>query len=73
MTKYKGRTRSAFVLVLRELGIFFKGAALNIFSPEFLTVFIPLLVLWELLPRLGVVPRTLVPPLSSVAAEFPIT
>ena len=71
MTKYKtGRTRSAFILVLRELSIFFKGAALNIFSPEFLMVFIPVLALWELLPRLGVVPRTLVPPVSDVAVEF---
>ena len=70
MTKYKGRTRSALILVLRELGIFFKGAALNIFSPEFLVVFIPLLTLWEILPRLGIVPRTLVPPVSDVAVEF---
>ena len=70
MSKYKGRTRSALILVLRELGIFFKGAALNIFSPEFLVVFIPLLTLWEILPRLGIVPRTLVPPVSDVAVEF---
>ena len=71
MIKYKtGGTRSAFIIVLREIGLFFKGAALNIFSPEFLTVFIPLLALWELLPRLGVVPRTLVPPISDVAVMF---
>jgi ABC-type nitrate/sulfonate/bicarbonate transport system permease component len=69
--KYEIRgARSTFRLVLRELGYFFKGAALNIFSPEFLVVFIPLLGVWELLPRLGVVPRTLVPPLSDVAVAF---
>ena len=70
-SKYEVRgARSAFRLVLRELGYFFKGAALNIFSPEFLVVFIPLLGLWELLPHLGVVPRTLVPPISDVAVAF---
>lgn len=61
------KTRGAFLLALREMGYFFRGAALNLFSPEFLAVFIPLLGLWELLPRLGVVPRTLVPALSDVA------
>ena len=71
MNKYKIRgARSAFRLALRELGYFFKGAALNIFSPEFLTVLIPLVGLWELLPRLGVLPRTLVPPPSDVAVTF---
>ena len=69
--KYEIRgARSTFRLVLRELGYFFKGAALNIFSPEFLVVFIPLLGVWELLPRLDVVPRTLVPPISDVAVAF---
>ncbi|MDR0233357.1 MAG: ABC transporter permease [Zoogloeaceae bacterium] len=69
--KYEKRgSRSAFILALRELGYFFKGAALNIFSPEFLVVFIPLLGLWELLPRLGVVPPTLIPPISDVAVTF---
>ena len=71
MNKYKRKgTRGAFRLILRELGYFFKGAALNIFSPEFLMVFIPLLGLWELLPRLNLMPRTLAPPLSEVAMTF---
>ncbi|MCL2052615.1 MAG: ABC transporter permease [Lachnospiraceae bacterium] len=71
MNKYKIRSvRGGFVTVLREIGYFFKGAALNIFSREFLIVFIPLLILWELLPRLGFVPRTLVPPISDVAVTF---
>jgi len=70
-SKYEVRSaRNAFRLILRELGYFFKGAALNIFSPEFLVVFIPLLGLWEALPRLDVVPRTLVPPPSDVAVAF---
>ena len=70
MNKYKKAPGSVFLAVFRELGYFFKGAALGIFSPEFLIVFIPLLGLWELLPRLDIVPRTLVPPLSDVAITF---
>jgi len=71
MNKYETRgVRNTFRLALRELGYFLKGAALNIFSPEFITVLIPLLALWELLPRFGVLPRTLVPPLSDVAVTF---
>jgi ABC-type nitrate/sulfonate/bicarbonate transport system permease component len=72
MDKFVKRgARSAFLVALRELGYIFKGAALNIFSPAFLAVFIPLLGLWELLPRL-LVPdrRSLVPPLSDVAVAF---
>jgi ABC-type nitrate/sulfonate/bicarbonate transport system permease component len=66
--KYETRSiRKAIHLALRELGYFLKGAVLNIFSLEFITVLIPLLALWELLPRFGVVPRTLVPPISDVA------
>lgn len=57
-------------LILRELGYFFKGAALNLFSREFIAVFIPLLGLWELLPRLGVVSDKLLHPLSAVAVAF---
>ncbi|MDR2825764.1 MAG: ABC transporter permease [Deltaproteobacteria bacterium] len=57
-------------LILREAGYFFKNALGSIFSLEFLTILIPLLALWELLPRLGVLPRTLVPPPSDVAAAF---
>jgi ABC-type nitrate/sulfonate/bicarbonate transport system permease component len=57
-------------LVLRELGYFLKNALGSIFSWEFLSVFVPLLVLWELLPRWGVVPKVLVPPLSTVAVTF---
>lgn len=59
-----------WTLAVRELGIFFRGAFGSIFTREFLTVLIPLLILWETLPRLGVVPRTLVPPPSTVAVTF---
>ncbi|GHV45571.1 ABC transporter permease [Synergistales bacterium] len=67
MTHYETR---GVRLVFRELGYFFKNALGSIFSLEFITVLIPLLLIWELLPRLGVVPSTLVPPLSTVAATF---
>jgi ABC-type nitrate/sulfonate/bicarbonate transport system permease component len=53
-------------LVLRETGFFFRNAFGSIFSPEFMVVFVPALALWEILPRAGVVPSTLVPPLSTV-------
>ena len=62
--------RGMIRLALRELGYFFKGAALNIFSREFIVVFIPLLGLWELLPRLGIVQSSLIPPLSEVAVTM---
>ncbi|MDR2178775.1 MAG: ABC transporter permease [Synergistaceae bacterium] len=57
-------------LALRETGYFVKNALSSVFSWDFLTVFVPLLAVWELLPRWGVVPRTLVPPLSTVAVTF---
>lgn len=57
-------------LVLRELTAFFKGALGSIFSLEFATVAIPLLIAWEVLPCTGLVPPTLVPPPSRVAVTF---
>lgn len=57
---------STFLYFLRDLGKFFKGALLNIFNPAFLCVLIPLLLLWEFLPRFGVLDRNLVHPFSSV-------
>lgn len=59
-----------FRFLLRELGYFLKNALGSIFSFEFIIILIPLLVLWELLPRTQLVPRTLIPTLSDVAAEF---
>jgi ABC-type nitrate/sulfonate/bicarbonate transport system permease component len=57
-------------LALRETGYFIKNALSSVFSWDFLTVFVPLLALWEFLPRWGAVPRALVPPLSTVAVTF---
>ena len=57
-------------LILRELKYFFKNALGSIFSIEFIVIFMPLLILWEIAPRLDIVPRTLVPSLSDVASEF---
>jgi ABC-type nitrate/sulfonate/bicarbonate transport system permease component len=56
--------------VLSELGGFAKNALGNFFSPGFLCLFIPLLLLWEFLPRTGLVPESLLPRLSTVAATF---
>lgn len=57
-------------LFLRESGIFFRNSFGSLFTVEFLTVFIPILAMWELLPRLGILPRSLVPPISDVAVTF---
>lgn len=47
--------------LLRELGRFGRAAFGSVCSVEFLVVLVPVLLLWELLPRFGVVPPTLVP------------
>lgn len=47
--------------LLRELSRFLRTAFGSLVTLEFLVVLVPLLILWELLPRLGVVPPTLVP------------
>jgi len=70
LLKKKNKRRGIIRVIIRELGCFFKGVAKNLFTREFLTVLIPLLGLWELLPRLGIVNDRLVPPLSEVAATF---
>lgn len=57
-------------LAIRETGYFFLNALSSIFSFEFLTILFPILALWEALPRLGVVPRTLVPTITDVASTF---
>jgi ABC-type nitrate/sulfonate/bicarbonate transport system permease component len=56
--------------VLNELGGFFKNSLGNFFSLEFLTVLIPILLLWEFLPRWGILPEGLIPSLSTVARRF---
>lgn len=57
-------------LVLKELGQFFKNAFGSIFSREFIKVFVPILILWEVLPRFDILPRTLAPTLSDVVVAF---
>lgn len=66
-TRYRLRWRHT---VIRETGRFLRGSFGSIFSREFLTVLVPLLILWELLPRLGVVPETLVPTPSKTLVTF---
>ncbi|MDR2344203.1 MAG: ABC transporter permease [Spirochaetaceae bacterium] len=56
--------------VFRELWGFLKNSLGNFFSLEFLSVLIPILLLWEFLPRWGVLPESLLPPLSVVARRF---
>lgn len=53
-----------------ELKVFFKMSFGSLVTREFMTVLIPLLILWEVLPRYGIVPRTLLPPISAVASTF---
>ncbi|MCL1948214.1 MAG: ABC transporter permease [Turicibacter sp.] len=68
--KYKLRKPQRFLFaVLRELGFFFKGALGNLFSLEFLMVLVPLLVLWEVLPRYGIT-GPIIPPFSVVVSTF---
>jgi ABC-type nitrate/sulfonate/bicarbonate transport system permease component len=54
----------------RELWGFLKNSLGNFFSPEFLSILIPLLLLWEFLPRWKLIPESLLPPLSVVARRF---
>ena len=56
--------------ILREFGGFSKNALGNFFSVEFLCLLLPLLLLWEFLPRIGLIPESLLPRLSTVAATF---
>ncbi|MDR0556595.1 MAG: ABC transporter permease [Treponema sp.] len=67
MTDYETK---GFRRVLLELGGFFKNSLMNFFSMEFLTIFIPILFLWEFLPRWKILPESLIPSLSTVAQRF---
>jgi ABC-type nitrate/sulfonate/bicarbonate transport system permease component len=42
----------------------------NFFSVEFLTVLIPILLIWEFFPRWKILPESLIPSLSTVAERF---
>jgi ABC-type nitrate/sulfonate/bicarbonate transport system permease component len=61
---------SGWNVLRRELELFLRNAFGSLVTVEFLTVLVPLLALWELLPRLGVVPPTLVPTPTRVATTF---
>ena len=67
---HTSRPGARFYLAARELGVFFKTAFGSLVSVEFATVFIPILVLWEVAPRLGWVPSSLIPPLSHIMATL---
>jgi ABC-type nitrate/sulfonate/bicarbonate transport system permease component len=53
-----------------ELGGFLKNSLGNFFSLEFITVLIPLLLIWEFFPRWKILPDSLIPSLSTVAERF---
>lgn len=55
-------TFNGIIFLIRELISFLKTASGNILTIEFLVVVIPIIIAWELLPQLDIVPRTLVPP-----------
>lgn len=57
-------------LIYRELKDFSRASFGSLFSREFTAVIIPILILWELIPRTGLVPETLVPTLSKTAMAF---
>lgn len=69
---YRAERRGArwWQALVRELSAFGRNSFGSIVSLEFLTVFIPALVLWEALPRFGIVPQSLVPTPSRVALTF---
>jgi ABC-type nitrate/sulfonate/bicarbonate transport system permease component len=56
--------------VFLELGGFFRNSLGNFFSLEFLTLLIPLLLLWEFLPRWHIIPESLIPSFSTVVLKF---
>lgn len=59
-------TFNGVILVIKEIISFFKAASGNILTAEFMVIVIPILLVWELLPQLAIVPRTLVPPPSGL-------
>ena len=56
--------------VLNELGGFLLNALRNFFSPGFVVILTALLLAWEFLPRYGLIPESLLPPLSAVGRRF---
>jgi ABC-type nitrate/sulfonate/bicarbonate transport system permease component len=62
-----GRWRQA---LLSEVKLFWRSSFGSLLSRESLTVLVPLLILWEVLPRLGLLPASLVPPPSTLFSTF---
>ena len=56
--------------VINELGGFLLNALRNFFSPGFVVILTALLLAWEFLPRYGLIPESLLPPLSAVGRRF---
>jgi len=59
-----------FGRLTRGAGLFLRNSFGSLFSREFIKVLIPLLLLWEVIPRFDILPRTLAPTLSDVALAF---
>lgn len=57
-------------LLIKELSAFLREISKNNFTVEFFTVFVPIIIIWEMLPQLGIVSPSLVPPPSVVAVTF---
>lgn len=57
-------------LLLKEVLAFFEGIIKNNFTIESFTVFVPILLIWELLPLFGIVPASLLPPPTIVLVTF---
>lgn len=56
--------------LFQELHGFIRSSFGSLLAPESLRLLIPLLVLWEALPRLDVVPRSLLPPPSALVTTL---
>ena len=59
-----------FYRLRTELVFFLKNAFGNVFTLAFAKVAVPVLIIWEILPRTGFVPGGLIPPPSVVAVSF---
>jgi ABC-type nitrate/sulfonate/bicarbonate transport system permease component len=59
-----------FKLVGREVRLFLRISCGSLITAEFLRLLIPFLILWEIIPRTGIVPRSLVPAFSDVCTAF---
>lgn len=56
--------------IKNELRLFLKNSFGSILTPHFAVIAVPLIILWELLPWTGLVPKGLIPPPSTVMRSF---